>query len=244
MITKKFSKLVRWELEEYLSLPVLGFIIASAILAVLIQNSRPFMSYINIYFGSGNVFLVLTFVAGAFFSRSFAGSFGRGEIKLLLSYPIKRWQVFLSKFTTWFVLLFVIYGATYSLHLYLDGLSLFEPLFYLSLFAFLLQLMLVCGISIAVSMVTRNEIMSMMSSVLLLVGIDGIFGTENFLSAQGRFWFLFQYFGKLIRGSQPLGDDVIVTANDIVMAVSVPVLIFVFLFILSFVYFIYFMEVD
>lgn len=242
-----FIRLIRWELEEYLSLPVLSFIIASAILAVLVQASSGFLpgsNYVNLYHGSGTVFMILTLVAGAFFSRSFAGSLGRGELKVLLSYPIKRWQLFLSKVTALFVVIFVIYSTAYSMHLYLDGISLFEPMFYLTLFAFLLQLMLACGVSVAVSMVTKNEIMSMMASVLLLLGIDNVAGTQNYLSSQGRFRFLFQYFGELTHGAPPLGNELIVTADDIVIVVSIPVLVFVVLLFLSFVYFTRIMEVD
>jgi ABC-type transport system involved in multi-copper enzyme maturation permease subunit len=242
-----FIRLIRWELEEYLSLPVLSFIIASAILAVLVQASSGFLpgsNYVNLYHGSGTVFMILTLVAGAFFSRSFAGSLGRGETKLLLSYPVKRWELFLSKVTALFVVIFVIYSTAYSMHLYLDGISLFEPMFYLTLFAFLLQLMIACGVSVAVSMVTKNEIMSMMASVLLLLGIDNIAGTQNYLSSQGRFRFLFQYFGELTHGAPPLGDEFIVTADDIVILVSIPVLVFVVLLFLSFVYFTRVMEVD
>lgn len=242
-----FIRLIRWELEEYLSLPVLSFIIASAILAVLVQASSGFLpgsNYVNLYHGSGTVFMILTLVAGAFFSRSFAGSLGRGETKLLLSYPVKRWELFLSKVTALFVVIFVIYSTAYSMHLYLDGISLFEPMFYLTLFAFLLQLMIACGVSVAVSMVTKNEIMSMMASVLLLLGIDNIAGTQNYLSSQGRFRFLFQYFGELTHGAPPLGDEFIVTTDDIVILVSIPVLVFVVLLFLSFVYFTRVMEVD
>jgi ABC-type transport system involved in multi-copper enzyme maturation permease subunit len=238
---------MRWELEEYLSLPVLSFLVASAIIAVLAQpitNISPEHSYVNLYYGSSTVFVILTLVAGVFFSRSFAGSMGRGEIKMMLSYPVKRWQVFLSKLTAMFLTIFVIYGVTYSLHLYLDALSLFEPMFYLSLCAFLLQLVLICAVSVAVSMVTKNEIMSTLAAVLLLLGLDSVIGVNNYLSAQGRFRFLFQYFGKLTHGSLPLGDNLIVTVEDIIVAVSIPVLIFAFLLILSFMYFTRAMEVD
>ncbi|HDQ05927.1 MAG TPA: hypothetical protein ENN36_04290, partial [Candidatus Bathyarchaeota archaeon] len=229
MERKCFFSLIRWEIEEYVNLPVLAFLIASAIIAVLATNTPhilPGFNYVNLYYGSGTVFVILTIVAGAFFSRSFAGSIGRGEVKLMLSYPIKRWQLFLSKFTAIFLVVFVIYGSTYSLHLYLDALSLFEPMFYLSLFAFLLQLMLACAVSVAVSLVTKNEVMSILTTVLLLLGIDSV-ASSSYLSAQGRFQFLFQYFGELTHGSLPFGDNLMVTAEDITVAVTVPVMIFV-----------------
>ena len=243
---KKFFGLIRWELEEYLSLPVLAFLIASAIIAVLVQSghSMPHPQYANLHYGSGTVLLILTMVAGAFFARSYAGSIGRGETKLMLSYPIKRWHLFLSKFTAMFMTIFVIYTAAFSLHLYLDGLSIFEPMFFLSLLSFLLQLMLACSIAIGVSMVTKSEIMSILAAVLLLFGIDNVVGTQNYLSAQGREFYIFQYFGKQIYGAFPFGDNNIVIATDVSVAILVPIAIFCVLIMGSFLYFSRFMEVD
>lgn len=245
--TPQFLGLIRWEIKEYLSLPVLAFLIASAIVAVLTMSSsnvRPDRNYINLYDGSGTVFIILTLVASAFFSRIFAGSLGRGEVKLMLSYPIKRWHLFLSKFTAMFLTVFAVYSIVYSLHLYLSALSIFEPMFYLSLFAFLLQLLLACGVSVAISMVTKSEVMSILASVILLLGIDNLVGYQSYVSAEGRFRFLFQYFGELTHGSLPLGEDFVVNSGDIAIAVLLPMSIFVLSLILSFAYFTRVMEVD
>ncbi len=247
MQSKSFLELVRWELGEYLSLPVLVFLISTAIVAVLAQpviSLNPELNYVNLYEGSGTVFLFLTFSIGAFLSRSFAGSLGKGEIKVLLSYPVKRWQLFLSKFLTMFIAVFLIYGTAYSLHLYLDSLSVIEPMFYLSLFAFLLQLMLACAVSVAIAMVVRTEVMSMLAAVLILLGLDSIVGAQSYLSTQGRFMFLFGYVGQQTHRLPPFGNNIVVTFNDAIMAISIPLLIFVVLFSASFVYFARIMEVD
>ncbi len=244
---KTLLNLVRWELEEYTSVYVLAFLIASAIIAVLAQSlavRAPENVYINLYYESSTVLLFLTFSAAAFYARSFAGSAGRGEVKMLLSYPIMRWQIFISKFVTNFLVIFGVYGTVYSLHMYLDALSPFEPMFYLSLFGFLLQLMLSCSISVAISLATKNEIMSFLSTVLLLFGLDSVAGGLNVLSGQGRFMFLFGYFGKLTHIYPPFGTNFIVGLNDVGMAIAIPVSIFVFLIVLSFTYFVRIMEVD
>lgn len=104
MAQHKFLGLMRWEIEEYLSLPLLIFLVASAIIATLSYTyfGAP-TPYYNLFYGSGTVLLILALVAGAFFARSYAGSIGRGETKLMLSYPIKRSQLFLSKFTALFL---------------------------------------------------------------------------------------------------------------------------------------------
>jgi ABC-type transport system involved in multi-copper enzyme maturation permease subunit len=248
MAQHTFLSLIRWELDEYLSLPVLAFLVASAIIAVLAQpstvSSIPDFAYVNLYNGSGTVMLIMTIGAGAFFARTYAGSISRGETKLMLSYPIKRWQLFFSKFAAMFLIIFVIYGVAYSMHFYLDSLSLSEPLFYVTLLSFLLQLMVACSFSIAVSMITKSEIMSILAAVLLLMGMDSVIGTDGFLSAQGRLYYMFQYFGALVHGNPPFGDRFIVTSTDVNLAVLFPVTAFVLLLVGSYVYFTHYMEVD
>lgn len=247
MVQNNFFSLIQWEVKEYINLPILTFLIASAIIATLAKTSAinlPVVSYLNLYYGSGMVFTILTLVAGAFFCRSFAGSIGRGETKMLLSYPVKRWKLFLSKFTAMFLPIFIIYGVVYSLHLYIDSLSIFEPMFYISIFAFFLQLLLASGVSVAISMVTKSEVTSILAAVLLLLGIDNLSIAGSYFSAQGRFQFLFQYFGELTHNNLPFGENLVVTEGDILLAVSIPILVFVFLFLSAFIYYTRYMEID
>jgi len=247
MDSKNFVAVIRWELEENLSLPVIVFLIVSAIVSTLVQpvtSIHPELNFVNLYHGSDTLFLFLTFIACALLSRSFAGSLGNGETKVLLSYPVKRWQLFVSKFAAMFLVVFFIYGTAYSIHLYLDSLSLLEPMFYLTLFVFLLQLMFVCAVTMAISLVVKNEIMSLLASILLLLGFDNIVGNHSLLSTQGRFMALFGYFGELTHGIKPFGDNFVVTVDDVLLAILGPVLIFAVLIVLSFVYFIRVMEVD
>jgi ABC-type transport system involved in multi-copper enzyme maturation permease subunit len=95
MANHKFLSLIRWELEECFSFPLLAVLVASAVFSVLfdLSISSPYRYYTTMYYSSNAVFLILTMVAGAFFARSYAGSIGRGETKVRLSYPIKRSQL-------------------------------------------------------------------------------------------------------------------------------------------------------
>jgi ABC-type transport system involved in multi-copper enzyme maturation permease subunit len=247
MDSRNFVAIFRWELEENSSLPVIVFLIVSAIISTLAQfttNTNPDLNYVDLYIGSGTVFLFLTFSSCAFLSRSFAGSLAKGETKTLLSYPLKRWQLFLSKFVAMFFTVFLIYGTAYSIRLFVGSLSILEPMFYVSLFVFLLQLMVACAVTIAVSMLVKNEIMSLLASILLLLGIDNLAGIHSLVSTQGRFRLLFGYFGKLTHEFPPFGDDFVVISEDVLLAISGPLLVFVVLFVLSFVYFVKYMEVD
>lgn len=245
MVQHKFLGLMRWELEEYLSLPLLAFLAASAIIATLSYTAfgDP-TTYSSLFWGSGTVLLILALVAGAFFARSYAGSIGRGETKLMLSYPIKRSQLFLSKLAALFTVIFAIYIPVYYLHFYLDGLAAFDPMIFLTLFGLLLELMLSCSVAVGISMVTKSEIMSILPTVLLLFGIDNILGSRHILSAQGRVFYLLQYFGEQLHGTPPFLGDPAVTANDTLLAVLVPIAVFVVLIGASFVYFTRYLEVD
>ena len=245
MTQHKFFGLMRWELEEYLSLPLLAFLASSAILATLSYTAFGSPTpYFSLFEGSSTVLLILALVAGAFFARSYAGSIGRGETKLMLSYPIKRSQLFLSKFAALFLVVFAIYIPVYTVHVYLDGIAAFDPMVFLTLFGLLLELMLVCSLAVGISLVTKNEIMSILATVLLLFGLDNILGYRHILSAQGRIFYLLQYFGEQFHGTPPFLGEPAVTANDTLLAVFVPIAVFVILIGGSFVYFTRYLEVD
>ncbi len=244
----KTSMLFFWEIEQHLSFPMLEILVASAIIGVLAQITLPNLPmldrYVGIVYGVNTVFLFLTIGAGVVFARSFAGSLGRGEIKLLLSYPIKRRQLFLSKFTALFLVTFAVYGAAFSAHLYLYSLNPFDPMFLVSLFSLVLQLMLVCGVTVAISMVTKNELTAILTSVLLLLGLNSM--VSSYLSAEGRFAYIFAYFSNVIHGLIPEMLDLkyMPTAENVAAAIAIPVIVFVGLLVASFVYFTRVMEVD
>ena len=155
---------------------MLEVLIASAIIGVLSQTSIILLfkyNYSSLYMGTTLLFLFLTFSISAVFSRGFAGSLSRGEDKLFLSYPVKRAHLFLSKFIAMAFTFFVVFFAAFSMNIYLNVLSPFEPMFYVALFVLFLQVLLVCAITVAISMVTKNEVVSILASVLLLFGISG-----------------------------------------------------------------------
>jgi ABC-type transport system involved in multi-copper enzyme maturation permease subunit len=246
MVQHKFLGLMRWELEENLSLPLLAFLVASAIIATMVNYrfGSPYREYTRLYYSSGTVLLISSLVAGAFFARSFAGSISRGTTKIMLSYPIKRSQLFLSKFTALFLVISVIYVPVFSLHVYIDGLAAFGPMILLSLLGIFLHLMLTCSVAVGISMVTKSEVVSILATVLLLFGLDSVLGYRDILTAQGRLFYLFQYYGNELYGKLPFEAWGEVTANETLLAVLAPIVIFVVLIAGSFVYFTRFMEVD
>lgn len=238
---------IRWEIEEYLSLPIVAFVVGNAIISVLAQtttNVNPSRMYLNLFYGSAPVLLFLTITTSVLFCRSYGGSIGKGETKLMLSYPIKRQTLFLLKYAMLFVTVMGVYGAAYFLHVYLDGLSVFDPMVYISLFSLFLQLILVSAFSTGVSIATKNEVISILVSVLVLLGLENIAGSQGYFSGEGRFANLFQYFGSLSHTPPPLGPNFIVSETDVSTCIAIPIVFFLILFTMSFLYFTRFMEFD
>ena len=90
----RFFKLIVWEFEQFLSFPVVELLIASTVFLVLyrpITNQNFSTIWDNLHMSNNFLILFIIFIACALFSRSFAGTIDKGEIKMLLSYPIKRW---------------------------------------------------------------------------------------------------------------------------------------------------------
>ncbi|MGD6808331.1 MAG: ABC transporter permease [Candidatus Bathyarchaeia archaeon] len=246
-VPKTFFRLVLWEIENCLNLPVLSLIVASAIIAVLIQSTfiQGFThSYVELYTGASTIFLILTLVTCTLFSHSFAGSFGRGDLKTMLSYPVKRWQVFLSKVFALNLIIFSIYASAYAINLYVNSISLLEPLFYVSLFAIFLQLMFVCAVSTGISMLTKNELMSIIVSFMLLLGLDTAFSYDSIFSSIGRFRFIFGYLEQLTHIGPYKTSPIAITFEQFTSSIVFPLLIATVALVVVFVYFTRKMEVD
>ncbi len=243
---KTFSRLFLWEIENCLNLPVLALIVASAILAVLVQSksiSGFSHNYTDLTTGASTIFLILTLVTCTLFSHSFAGSFGRGDLKRMLSYPVKRWQIFVSKVFALNLIIFGIYASAYSMNLYINAISLLEPMFYVSLFTIFLQLLFVCAISVGISMIAKSELISIVVSFLLIFGLDNSFNSSIF-SSIGRFNNIFGYFEQIIHPGGHSVSSMAVTFEQFTGSIVFPLLTAVVVLMIVFVYFTRKMEVD
>jgi ABC-type transport system involved in multi-copper enzyme maturation permease subunit len=242
-----FFRLVLWEFENSLSLPVLSLIVASAILAVLIQSTTIIgfsHNYGDLSTGARTIFLILTFVTCTLFSHSFAGSFGRGDLKRMLSYPVKRWQIFISKVFALNLIIFGVYASAYAMNLYINAISLLEPMFYVSLFAIFLQLLFVCAVSVGISMISKSELMSIVVSFLLIFGLDEAFDFDAFYTSNGRFSNIFGYFEQITHPGSQIANPVPVTFGQFTDSIVFPLVTATVTLAVVFVYFTRKMEVD
>jgi ABC-type transport system involved in multi-copper enzyme maturation permease subunit len=238
----QLRRLLVWELEECFAFPMLEVILVIAVLTVLtpaIIEVSPASSYVNLTSGIQPIFLFLIFITGVLFCHSYAGGISRGETKMVLSYPVQRGKLFLAKFIALFAVLSIVYIGVFALQIPLLALNPFEPMFYASVLLVILQLSLVCTISTALSIVTKNEVLSILASALLLFGIESIASSESLVSFTGRFTTGFAFARQYVYGgssSTPLIDGMF----SVFVVAGISVLMFVF----SFVYFTRKMEID
>jgi ABC-type transport system involved in multi-copper enzyme maturation permease subunit len=237
----QLRRLLVWELEECFAFPMLEAILVIAIFTVLtptIIEVSSVSSYYNLTSGIQPIFISLIFIAGVLFCHSYAGGISRGETKMVLSYPVQRSKLFLSKFIALFTVLSIVYVGVFALQIPLLALNPFEPMFYASLLLVLLQLFLVCTISTALSVVTKNEVISILASALLLFGIESIAG-GSLVTFTGRFTSGFTFVSQYVHSglsSTPLMDGLF----SVFAVGGVSVLLLVF----SYVYFTRKMEID
>jgi ABC-type transport system involved in multi-copper enzyme maturation permease subunit len=236
----QLRRLLVWELEESFAFPMLEVIVMIAVFTVLtpaIKEFSPAYSYDNLTTGIQSIFLFLIFIAGVLFCHSYAGGISKGETKMVLSYPVQRSKLFLAKFLAPFTVLAIVYVGVFALQIPLLALNPLEPMFYASVLLVLLQLLLVCTISTVLSVVTKNEVLSILASALLLFGIETV-ASESLVSFTGRFTTGFNFIRQYVYGasSAPLTEGL----SSVFVVGGISVLLFVF----SFVYFTRKMEID
>ncbi len=237
----QLRRLLVWELEESFAVPMLEVILVIAVLTVLtpaVIEFSPASSYVNLTSGIRPIFLFLIFVTGVLFCHSYAGGIARGETKMILSYPVQRSKLFLAKFIALFTVLSIVYTGVFALQIPLLALNPFEPMFYASLLLVLLQLFLVCTISTALSVVTANEVLSILASALLLFGIESVISSESLVTFTGRFTTGFNFVRQYLYGLSP--TPLIDGLSSLFAVGSVSVLLLVF----SYTYFVRKMEID
>ncbi|MGB9914876.1 MAG: ABC transporter permease [Candidatus Bathyarchaeales archaeon] len=246
---KQVRELIMWELEEYLSFPSLEILIIIAIFTILsspIVETTPALSFSNLISGARTIFMFLIFVTVIIFSHSYAGSIERGETKMLLSYPVKRGHLFLAKFTVLFTVIFIIYAGVFALQIYLLALNILEPLFYTLVLFLALQILLICSVTTALSLITKSEIMASLLSTLFLFGLENIAATTSLISFTGRFIISFAFISKQLYGVLPSGIEL--SAVPTIMETCISLLAIVgisfFLIMFSYIYYSHKMEID
>ena len=123
----KILELMSWELRDNWAFPIPEIVIALVIVQTLSYTTVGF-NYHSTPSWRGpweafftNTFFVLVLSSAIVFGRSFGESIEKRKLIVLLSYPVSRVRLFLAKYLTNFLMLFLIFG----LALLAEGMTLF-----------------------------------------------------------------------------------------------------------------------
>jgi len=122
--------------------------------------------------GSGymNLSIFLVGFIGYVYSKSLAGQISSGLLKTILCYPIRRKQLLLAKLATNYLILMLagLLPVFYSKLLYNVEAKALAVL----LLAFALKLFFYSSVSIVISLLSREPLVSLVSSILILYAVE------------------------------------------------------------------------
>ena len=124
-VKNKFLELMSWEIRDNWAFPILEIVIA-----LVIVQTLSYTTFHYDYHGADHdiwrafftkSFFVLVLSTAIVFGRSFGESIEKRKMIVLLSYPVSRVRLFLAKYLTNFLMLFLVFG----LALLVEGATLF-----------------------------------------------------------------------------------------------------------------------
>jgi ABC-type transport system involved in multi-copper enzyme maturation permease subunit len=159
---------------------------------------------------------------------------------MLLSYPVKKWWLLLSKFVTNLFVFFVIYAAVTTIDVLLVNLSPFEPMLYVTFASILVQLTFLCSTAMIISLLLRSEIASILTSIILFLGIEIVGSSNNnILSFYVRHQTIFRFFEQTFHNITTE-----ITFQETLTALVLPIVVSTLFLLVSFLYFDRKMELD
>ena len=249
-IKSMLAKLMTLELEAYWSFPVFELVLFTSLLSILNRPFQPFSSHeFNVpllndgIYGLGILLQIL--IIGVLIPRSFAGSINRRETNVILSYPVKRKTLLASKILTNFLLFFGLLSLGVLINTYLLGLSYFELAPYVLIAIIGIQVLFLCGLSIFISLLLKNEVISIFAFLLIMLGLEfnpmAMSGFASNLTQIRSNDVMFQYLVGVLYGKNP---GYTYTFQDFSTALGFPLLIGLLLIVASFIYFQWVLQID
>lgn len=247
MNLKSRVRLLLLEFEEYWDFPILEIVLLATMFALLNSPIADLHLSLRMYIP---VFLIM--IVGVIIPRSFAGSLRNREIVVLLSYPLKRWSIFLSKFLVNYLMLSAIFSFVVFLDVPLLGLSPLNPEIYVAILILCIQLLFLCAVATAISLTVKNEVISVFVFILLFFGLEfSLVAFEppyKYLTLAEGSNVIFTYLTDLItRASRPpflSPPSSKFTFQDFTLAFASPLLTSAILLIAAFIYFQWIMQID
>ena len=240
--------LLSWEIEENLSFPILEFLVFISIVFSLFVYNPAFDFTVNdfLIFLSISAYPLLISVS-LLYAKSYGESLSNGKIKLLLSYPVRRCEVFLAKYLTNFFFLFLTFSIILLFNAYLNQIETFSVVI-ISVSALLIVIFLFSAVATLISLIIKSNALSAITIFAIFFGFDNITARLDkpyniiFSLTQGGY-----NIAKDIISQQNIGLQLLVkgiTENTFMATLIFNIGTAAVAFIVSFIYFVYFMEVD
>jgi len=254
-----FRTLFSWELEENYRFPIAESLIFVVIIYLIGFTSETMKIYQNLDISHyayvlnalNSLSFISVFLVSFLFAKSFAGAFSSNIIKTILSYPIKRRDIIIIKFFSNLIVIYVILGALIIFDAWLAGIYLYNDNWFfvgVVLVALLINLLFLGSIAMFVSILLKNETLS------ILFVLFFIFGIPNFVGRFAKEFYQFFSISKstsnialyLLQGFYP---SKAIIFNDVsyymfIQSLSFQLGTFIILFTASLLYFVYLLEVD
>jgi len=235
----RMCRLILIEFEQYWNFPAFELVLFAALFSVL--NRYP-SSPGNYFMSVGPMVQIL--VISVLIPRSFAGSFSRREMNVLLSYPVKRWEILASKTVTAFLVFFGALVFAFLLYVPLSAISLFSDEIYTVLGVVALHTAFLVSTAIFISLAIKNEAMSAFFLVLTLLGLEFTLTTSQepyryFALTKGGD-VLWAWTWKSLHPSFPRE----VAFGQFSIALAYPLVTSILLIVASFIYFKWIMQLD
>lgn len=230
-------RLILLEFEGYWSFPVLELVLFAGFFSILNQPaSISLTGYSSLnrgIYGIGILMQIL--IVGLIVPRSFAGSISRREIVVLLSYPVKRWAVLLSKIVGNLIPMLTVLYAAILMAVPLLGLGFFEAAPYVLILTVSIQVLFLFSVAMFISILVRNEIVSIFIFLLLMLGIEfnplTISGPFTYLTQIRSNDILYQYLASVFyHAPSAYGFDQFAFAVSFILLISLALITIVFVY--------------
>jgi len=239
-----FLRCILIEFEGYWSFPVFELVLFAGFFSILNQPAMTTtFGYRNLNRGIDGIGILLQIlIVGVIVPRSFAGSFSRREIVVLLSYPIKRSTLLLSKIAAGYLPMLAVLSSAILVAVPISGLSFFEAAPYALILTSSIQLLFLFSIAMFVSIFLKNELVSVLGFLLLMFGIEfnpvTLFGTFTLTQIRNND-ILYQYLTATLYGASGA-----YSFDQFISTLAITLFISLALIALAFVYYIRVMQVD
>jgi len=228
-MNKKLLQLMLWELEEIWRFPALELFAAIAVFFAL-NSSRFDITYTFVNF---QLCLIQVILVAVFYARSVAACIEKREILVLLSNPIKRTTLFLSKFLTNLLIIFLIFGSVVVTGAYLMLLQPWDKQVFIGLLIVFLNVLFLSTLSFTSSLILKTTWGGTILPVMIYFGLAfGVPQNSNFPQAIPPTGsnVIFYYLSKTAAYSQ-------YSFEEFIVALMFPIITSIILLLAAFLYF-------